>query len=75
MWLPPPPKSLQLCPNLCDLMGYNLPGFSVRWILQARMLEWRRVSGMPPPLAGQFSTTWASLVALRVQNPLAVQET
>ena len=30
----------QLCLTLCDLMGYSLPGCSVREILQARILEW-----------------------------------
>ena len=33
-------KSLQLCPTLCDPMDCNLPGSSVRGILQARILEW-----------------------------------
>ena len=30
----------QLCPTLCDPMDYNLPGFSVHGIFQARILEW-----------------------------------
>ena len=30
----------QLCLTLCDPMDYNLPGFSVYGILQARTLEW-----------------------------------
>ena len=33
-------KSLQLCLTFCDPMDYNLPGFSVHGILQARILEW-----------------------------------
>ena len=33
-------QSLQLCPTLCDTMGYSLPGSSVHGILQARLLEW-----------------------------------
>ena len=33
-------KSLQLCPTLCDPLGYSLPGSSVHGILQARILEW-----------------------------------
>ena len=37
---------LQLCPTLCDPMDYNLPGFSVHGILQARILEW--VAMFPP---------------------------
>ena len=32
-------KSLQSCPTLCDSMDCRLPGFSVRGILQARILE------------------------------------
>ena len=30
--------------NFCDPMGHSLPGFSVRWILQARILEWVSIS-------------------------------
>ena len=30
----------QLCPSLCDPMDCSLPGSSVHWILQARILEW-----------------------------------
>ena len=30
----------QLCPTLCDLMDYRLPGFSVHGILQVRILDW-----------------------------------
>ena len=30
----------QSCPTLCDPMDCSLPGFSVHWILQARILEW-----------------------------------
>ena len=33
-------KLLQLCPSLCDRMGYSPPGSSVHEILQARILEW-----------------------------------
>jgi len=31
---------LQSCPTLCNSMDCNLPGSSVRGILQARILEW-----------------------------------
>ena len=31
---------LKFCPTLCDLMDCNLPGSSVRGILQVRILEW-----------------------------------
>ena len=30
----------RLCPALCDLMDYSLPGSSVYGILQTRILEW-----------------------------------
>ena len=33
-------KSLHLCPTLCNPMNRSPPGFSVYWILQARILEW-----------------------------------
>ena len=33
-------QSFQLCPTLCDPMDCSLPGFSVRGILQASILEW-----------------------------------
>ena len=32
-------QSLRLCPTLCDLMDWSLPGSSVHGILQARILE------------------------------------
>ena len=37
-------KSLQLCPNLCDLVDCSLPVSSVCGILQARTLEWTVIS-------------------------------
>ena len=33
-------KSLQLCPTLCDPIGYSPPGSCVHGILKARELEW-----------------------------------
>ena len=30
----------QLCPTPCDPMDCSLPGSSVHWIFQARVLEW-----------------------------------
>ena len=30
----------QSCPTLCDHMDHSLPGSSVHWILQDRILEW-----------------------------------
>ena len=32
--------SPQSCPTLCDPMDCSLPGSSLHWILQARVLEW-----------------------------------
>ena len=32
------------CPTLCDPMDCSLPGFSVRGIFQARVLEWVAIS-------------------------------
>ena len=34
------PKSLQLCPTLCNPIDGSLPGSSIHGILQARTLEW-----------------------------------
>ena len=34
----------QLCLTLCDPVDCSLPGYSVRGILQARVLEWVAVS-------------------------------
>ena len=34
----------QSCPTLCDPMDCSLPGYSVRAILQARILEWIAIS-------------------------------
>ena len=33
-------KVAQLCPTLCDLMDYSLPGSSVHGTLQSRILKW-----------------------------------
>ena len=34
----------QSCPTLCDPVDCNLPGSSIRGILQARILEWVAIS-------------------------------
>ena len=34
----------QSCPTLSDPMDCSLPGFSVRWIFQARVLEWGAIA-------------------------------
>ena len=62
---------IQLCPTLCGLMGYSLPGCSVHGILQARILEWAAIPfsrGSSQPrdgiwvscMAGRFFTIWVS---------------
>ena len=46
-------KVAQSCPTLCDPMDYSLPGSSVHEILQARILEWVRISfSSYPPAPG-----------------------
>ena len=42
------PKSLQLCPTICDPMDCSPPGSSVHGILQARILEWVLCPWDPP---------------------------
>ena len=37
-------KWSQSCPTLCDPMDCSLPGFSVRGIFQARVLEWSAIA-------------------------------
>ena len=46
---------VQLCPTLCDSMNCNLPGSSVRGILQARTLEW-----VAMPSSRESSQLWES---------------
>ena len=70
-------RSPQSCSTLCDPMDCVLPGSSIHWILQARILEWiampsfSRGSSQPrdqtqgslmsPALAGGFFMTSATL--------------
>ena len=49
-------KSLQLCPTLCDPIDGSPPGYPVRGILQARILEW---------VATSFSNAWKWKVKLK----------
>ena len=44
----------QSCPTLCNSMYYSVPGFSVHWIFQARILEWDRTQ--VSCIAGGFFT-------------------
>ena len=61
----------QSCPTLCDPMDYSLPGSSVHWIFQARVLEWVAISfsrGSSRPrdwtqvshIVGRRFTIWAT---------------
>ena len=61
----------QSCPALYNPMNYNLLGFSVQGILQARILEWAAIpfsKGSSQPrdqtqvscIAGEFFTMWAT---------------
>ena len=66
-------KLLQSCLTFCYPMDCSLPGSSVHWILQARILQWvampsfrdlphpgiEPMSLMSPSLAGGFFTTSA----------------
>ena len=60
-----------MCPTLCDPMDYSLPGSSVHWIFQARILEWVAISfpgGSSQPrdrtrvscIVGRWFTIWAT---------------
>ena len=35
---------IQSCPTLCNPMDYSIPGSSIHWIFQARVLEWVAIS-------------------------------
>ena len=72
----------QLSLTLCDPMDCSPPGFSVHWILQARILEWvvvpfSRESSQPRDqtqvscFAGRFYTIW---VTRKVPNLLLQRE-
>ena len=52
----------QLCPTLCDPMDYNLPGFSVHGIFQARILEWVAISSSRRSSWPRHQT-WVSCIA------------
>ena len=64
-------KSLQSCPTFCDSMDCSPRGFSVRGILQARILEWVAISfsrgsswsrdwTQVSCIADRFFTIWAT---------------
>ena len=69
-------KSLQSCPTLCDLMDCSPPGFSVRGILQARILEWVAMSssrGSSRP-RDQTQVSCVSCTGRRVLSPSPTRE-
>ena len=51
-------KSLRPCPTLCDPMDYNLPGSSVRGILQGIILEWVT---MPSSRGSSWTRDWTCI--------------
>ena len=53
--------SLQSCLTLCDSMDYSPPGFSVRGILQARILGW-----VATPTQGSTSIYYISCIDRQV---------
>ena len=75
---------LQSCPTLCDPMNYSLPGSSVHWILQARILEWVDIpffrGPSSPGIEPRFPTFEANSLpseppaSPQVKNPPAIQE-
>ena len=51
----------QSCPTFCDTMDCSLPGFSVRGILQTRILKWAALSfsrDLPDPGIEPMSLAW-----------------
>ena len=71
----------QLGPTLCNPMDCSLPGSSVQGVLQARIVEWvaipfSRGSSRPrdqalvSPIAGRFSTIWATTEAPEARKVL-----
>ena len=63
----------QSCPTLCDPMDCNLPGSSIRGILQARVLEWVAIS-FPRRSSQPRDRTWVSHIAGRCFNIWATKE-
>ena len=51
-------KSLQSCLTLCDTMKWSLPGSSLHWIFQARIVEW---IVMPSSSGSSQSRDWTCI--------------
>ena len=63
----------QSCPTLCDPMDCSLPGSSIHWIFQARILEWVAVSFSR---GSSWSRDWTrvSYITGRLLNVWATRE-
>ena len=62
-------KLIQLCPTLCDPMACSPPGYSVRGIPQARILEWVVISSFRE---SSWPRDWISLLHWKADSlPLA----
>ena len=76
----------QSCPTLCDPMDCSLPGSSVHWIFQARVLEWVVISfsrGSSQPrdwtrvscIVSRRFTVWATRDWLNAANTIKRKQT
>ena len=63
----------QSCPTLCDPVDCNLPGSSIRGILQARILEWVAIS-FSRAFSQPKDRTQVSLIAGRCFNLWATRD-
>ena len=63
----------QSCPTLCDPMDCSLPGSSLHWILQARVLEWVAIS-LSRGSSRPRDWTWVSCIPSRRFNLWATRE-
>ena len=65
-------KSFQSCPTLCNPMDRSTPGFSVRGIVQARILEWAAMPSSRGSSQPRNSPDKKELLRVRAEN--AVEE-
>ena len=56
----------QSCPTVCNPMDYSLPGTSVHWIFQARILEWVALSFSCRSSPRPRDWTWVSSISGRL---------
>ena len=64
----------QSCPTFCYPRYYNLPGSSVHWILQARILEWVAIA-FSKGSSQHRDQTWVSCISDRFFTIWATRET